>query len=196
MTTHNCEYIQQILIDYADNELSVSDKHTVAEHLRDCCICSDLLESLNTSLDMAQIIWQEELDQAEYTDVSEYKSKSFNLRIITGIAAGVLMTAGLFYFLHGNNSVFNSQEISDRTLSTTSTIQKAPLVLRQIELEVLHAENAARLLAIADMHAKTPGGISTAIKRYKRLKKQYPLSEPAIIAVKRMKHLLERSTIQ
>ena len=52
-----CEDIEQMLVDYADGQLSPSDSSKVAKHLAKCEHCRKKLYGLQKSLELAGVIW-------------------------------------------------------------------------------------------------------------------------------------------
>ncbi len=61
----SCKEIADVLVDYADGQLSAERASNVAGHLAECSDCRDLLRGLRESLELAQVIWQDSLHQAE-----------------------------------------------------------------------------------------------------------------------------------
>ena len=53
-----CEEIKEILVDYADGQLSQSESNKVAEHLGKCKNCQRMLDALQRSLELAGVIWE------------------------------------------------------------------------------------------------------------------------------------------
>jgi predicted anti-sigma-YlaC factor YlaD len=61
----SCKEIADMLVDYADGQLSGERSSRVAEHLGECSDCRELLRGLRESLDLAQVIWLDSLHQTE-----------------------------------------------------------------------------------------------------------------------------------
>src|SRR5688572_30676650 len=58
MTEQNCENISNLLVDYADGELSSGEEAGVAAHLSACSACRRQLHALSASLELARTEWQ------------------------------------------------------------------------------------------------------------------------------------------
>jgi hypothetical protein len=54
-----CQEINELLVDYADGELSGDIAAEVAEHLAQCPACQAKVKALTRSLAAAQAIWQD-----------------------------------------------------------------------------------------------------------------------------------------
>jgi len=61
----SCEHFEQMLVNYADGQLSHSDSNKVAEHLAQCEKCRNVLDVLQKSLELAGIIWADGLVETE-----------------------------------------------------------------------------------------------------------------------------------
>ena len=61
MTDRSCEEIRDLLVDYADGELSPQDSQAVAEHLAGCPECREIVKGLERSLNLATAIWLDNL---------------------------------------------------------------------------------------------------------------------------------------
>ena len=61
MKNDNCDKIEELLVDFADGLLSEQDTMLVREHLDDCSACRDTAIALKESLEMAQVIWNDNL---------------------------------------------------------------------------------------------------------------------------------------
>ena len=59
MTDRNCDSIAEMLVPYADTELSESDTRLVAAHLDECADCRGELDLLRRSLELAESVWEE-----------------------------------------------------------------------------------------------------------------------------------------
>jgi len=61
----SCEDISDMLVDYADGQLSPSESSEVAEHLTKCEQCQRTLQALQRSLELAGVIWEDGLAETE-----------------------------------------------------------------------------------------------------------------------------------
>ncbi|MGO9112552.1 MAG: zf-HC2 domain-containing protein [Thermoguttaceae bacterium] len=59
MNSEPCRVIGELLVDFADGELTVEQRHRVADHLAACAECRAELRLLERSLELAQSVWQE-----------------------------------------------------------------------------------------------------------------------------------------
>jgi len=57
----SCEKTEEMLVDYADGQLSPGESNKVAEHLEECESCRKILAALNKSLELAGVIWTDGL---------------------------------------------------------------------------------------------------------------------------------------
>ena len=122
-------------MDYADGELSSQDSQAVAEHLAGCRECRQIVKGLERSLDLAKVIWLDNLE-AGGSEAAASKRVIHRLRRLA-IAAAVLVAVGGTLFL--------------------CTLHKSPpptVTYAQIEQQVTRAAAAARLLAAIQVLAK------------------------------------------
>ena len=61
----SCKDIKEMLVDYADSQLSQTDSSKVAEHLAKCQECRKFLDALQKSLELTSIIWADGLAEIE-----------------------------------------------------------------------------------------------------------------------------------
>jgi hypothetical protein len=59
MNSDPCSVIADLLVDFADGELTVEQRHRVADHLSTCPECRADLRLLERSLELAQSVWQQ-----------------------------------------------------------------------------------------------------------------------------------------
>jgi len=92
---------EQTMFDYINNRLSPKECHVVEKHLLDCELCSDALEGLRMVKDRGRISFaKEEVTKKVFLEEKkERKVIFFNYRVITGIAAALVLSIGtVFYF--------------------------------------------------------------------------------------------------
>ncbi len=134
MTNRSCDENRDLLVDYADGELSSPDSQVVAEHLARCAECQEVVKNLERSLDLAKAIWLDNLE-AGASDTAASKRVIHRLRWLA-VAAAVLVAVGGTLFL--------------------CTLHKSPTTVTyaQIEQQVTRAAAAARLMAAIQVLAK------------------------------------------
>jgi len=82
----SCEDIEQMLVDYADGQLSQSDSNKVAEHLATCEQCRRMHNALQKSLELAGVIWADSLSETENIHIPAAKSRNIRWSRYTAIA--------------------------------------------------------------------------------------------------------------
>jgi anti-sigma factor RsiW len=89
----SCSTLADLLVDYADGELSSAQAATVEDHLAQCPACRASLQRLERSLDLARAAWQESAELPASPRRPLRRSGA-----LMACAAALLMVAGLFYF--------------------------------------------------------------------------------------------------
>jgi len=64
MTKTSCEDFADRIVDYVDGELPADEAQTVARHLNECEHCRQMAQTLQRSLGLARILWQDNLAEA------------------------------------------------------------------------------------------------------------------------------------
>ena len=59
MNDDSCESVREILVDYDDGQLEANQVAEVARHLNACPACSEELQALQDSLELAKDVWHE-----------------------------------------------------------------------------------------------------------------------------------------
>lgn len=173
MKNDNCDKIEELLVDFADGLLSEQDTMLVEKHLNGCPDCRDTEIALKESLEMAQVIWHDNLA------VPVKNHRRLVSRYIQ-IAAGILFLMGLFFAGHSNRK------------DTTGNIEIAHAsslpTLREIELQIEWEGIAARLLAKADLIKQNPDRVPNSTEHvqneYRHIIAMYPETETAKKAAK------------
>lgn len=159
----SCKDIAEMLVDYADGQLSPSESSEVAEHLAKCENCRSILEALHTSLDLAGVIWEDGLAETEAIRISiPRKARKLRWPRYAAVAAGILLVV--------------TTSIVWRTLMRPT--KKEP-TFAEIERKIADAGNAARLLAAAELLAKYPDAQIIAKRQYRYIVKTYPQTPAA-----------------
>jgi len=166
----SCKEIEELLVDYADQELCASESNEVAEHLAKCPHCRRKLQALQRSLELAGVIWEDGLAETEAIRIPvPEKARKFRWARYTAIAASILLVV---------------------TISIVWRVLVRPaekeLTFVEIERRIIEAGSAARLLAAADLLAKYPDAEPIVEKQYRYIVRTYPETPAAAEAKLRM----------
>jgi predicted anti-sigma-YlaC factor YlaD len=167
----SCEKIQEMLVDYADGQLSPSESSEVAEHLEKCEHCRKILEALNKSLNLAGIIWEDGLTQTKEIHIPIHgKARKIPWPRYAAAAAGIIL------------------------LLTTSIIWRALLRppekeinFADIERRITEAGTAARLLAATELLTDYPDNETIVKQQYSYIIQTYPETSAAKKAKSKIK---------
>ena len=153
-----CEDIAEILVDYADGELSAEQSSMVAEHLAGCDDCRRLVEGLRRSLELAETIWEDNLEPTETIRIAApTRTSRRSWRRYAAAAAAVLVVSA----------------ISIVWCITRSPSTRQP-TFAEIERKITEAGNAARLLAAADLLNGYSEAGNIAQRQYRYIVETYP----------------------
>jgi ferric-dicitrate binding protein FerR (iron transport regulator) len=150
VTNRSCEQVQDLLVDYADGELSEQDSQAATEHLAECPTCREIVRGLERSLHLAEAIW---LDNLEAAKTASAHQRVVRLLPWAAVAAAILIVAGTFLL----NSVRRPAE---------------PEYAR-IERQVASVATAARLLAATQILATCEGTESIVKEQYHYILNNY-----------------------
>jgi anti-sigma factor RsiW len=134
----SCKDIAEILIDYADGLLAPGQSERVAEHLTGCTACRELLKNLQKSLELAEVIWDDnaaEIEKIAAPKVPAPPRRTW-LRYVAAAASIVVIGA-----------------ICLTQLAKEPPVEP-PLTFEEIERKISDAASAARLLATAELLAQ------------------------------------------
>ncbi len=167
----SCEEIIEMLVDYADGQLSPSESYEVAEHVKKCKHCRETLKALRKSLELAGVIWEDGLgDAKEIRAPIPRKTRKIRWPGYAAVAASILLVV------------------------TTSVLWRAFVRPKETELtfadigrKITESGNAARLLAAADLLAKYTDTKDIAKRQYHYVVKRYPGTPAAAEAKLRIK---------
>ena len=152
-----CKDIEQMLVDYADGQLSPGDSSEVAEHLTKCKNCQKLLDALHKSLGLADIIWADGLAETENIHIQATKTRQFHLPRYAAIAAIILVAATTSVVWH-----------------TISRPKVNELTFAEIERKITESGSAARLLAAAELLSNNPKAETIVKQQYRHIVEAYP----------------------
>jgi anti-sigma factor RsiW len=139
-----------MLVDYDDGNLSAEQTLEVDTHLAQCPDCQQTASALKESLHIAQILWQDNLEN------TESPSRARNLKKIllpAAAAAALLLIATL-------TTLFKPQ----------SPPAPQPPTIAEINLALQRSEIAARLVAATEIYSDT----EDALKEYDYIATTYP----------------------
>jgi hypothetical protein len=159
----SCEKIKELIVDYADGQLSSAESNNVAEHLKKCENCRKILTALNKSLELAGVIWTDGLSEIkEIRDPIHGKARKIPWPKFAAAAAGIIL------------------------LLTTSIVWRAlirstekEINFADIELRINNAGNAARLLAATELLAENSNSQSIVKDQYRYIVETYPETSAA-----------------
>ena len=159
----SCEKIEEMLVDYADGQLSPDESNNVVEHLEKCEPCRKILEALQKSLTLAGAIWDDGL--AETKDIRILipgKLRNIPWTRYAAAAAGIIL------------------------LLTTSVVWQTlmkpvekEIKFAEIERRITEAGTAARLLAATELLVEYPDAQTIVKKQYRYIVETYPKTSAA-----------------
>jgi hypothetical protein len=157
----SCEKIEELLVDYADSQLSPSEATKVAEHLQKCESCRKILAALNKSLELTEIIWADGLSETKKLHVpTTSKHRKIHWAKYVTAAAVILL-------------VITTSTVW-RTLKKPAKPSKKEINFADIERRINNAGNAARLLAATELLAEYPDSQSIVKEQYRYIIETYP----------------------
>lgn len=157
----SCEKIEELLVDYADGQLSTGESNQVAEHLKKCESCRKILGALNKSLELAGVIWTDGLcETKEIRDPIHGKMRKIPWTKFTAAAAGIILLL--------------TTSIVWRTFIRPAKPSKKEINFDDIERRINNAGNAARLLAATELLAEYPDSQSIVKEQYQYIVETYP----------------------
>lgn len=165
-----CENIKQMLVDYADGQLSPSDSSMVAEHLAICEHCRKKLYGLQISLELAGVIWADIHTETENIRIPVTKNRKLPWLRYAAIAASILLIVTTSVVWH-----------------TFVRPKRSELTFAEIERKITESGSAARLLAAAELLSEYPEAETIVKQQYQHIVKTYPETSAATKAKLRIK---------
>lgn len=153
----SCENFAELLVDYADDCLSAEQSSMVADHLSECDHCRTVLNGLHRSLELAEVIWEDNLSQTTET-IRIPAPARMRRRSWPRYAAAVILIV---------SAIFITSHITNRPAKSEPT-------LAEMERRITEAGNAARLLAAADLLGGYSEAETIARQQYRRIAETYP----------------------
>jgi predicted anti-sigma-YlaC factor YlaD len=167
MMGKSCEDIREMLVDFADGELSPGQSGEVTGHLETCENCRKLLTGLQKSLDLATVVWEDGLKETEAVEIPiRPKARKIHWFRYAAVAASILIVVTTSIIWRGINRP-----------------QKAELSFDEIERNIAESANAARLLAATELLADYPDAKGIVEQQYRYIAKTYP-GTPAAAKIK------------
>jgi len=159
----SCEDIREMLVDYADGQLSPNKSNKVAEHLAKCQHCQKMLEALQKSLELAGVIWEDGLgDAKEIRAPILGKPRKIRWPRYAAVAAGILL-------------VLTTSIVWRRLVKPT----RKEVSFADIERRITESASAARLLAAAELLTEYPDAQSIVKEQYRYIIQTYPETSAA-----------------
>jgi predicted anti-sigma-YlaC factor YlaD len=158
-----CEEIREILVDYTDGQLSQSESNKAAEHLGKCKNCRRMLDALQRSLELAEIIWADGLAETKEIHAPILgKPRKIRWLRYAAVAASILFVVTTSFLW--------------RALVRPA---KKELTFAEIERKITESASAARLLAAAELLAEYPDAKSIVKEQYRYIVETYPETDAA-----------------
>ncbi len=154
----SCKYFEEVLVDYADGQLSPADSSELDEHVAKCNCCRTLIDGLQKSLDLAGVIWTDGLAATRELHIpAPRKVRRLHWLRHAAVAASILVVVS----------------VSALWCTLTKPKEAEPTVA-DIEREIMESGNAARLLAASKMLTEHPGTQPLVNQQYRYITERYP----------------------
>jgi anti-sigma factor RsiW len=177
MTSETCDLLANLLVDYADGELSRAQAAEVEQHLARCPVCRARLQRLERSLDLARDVWQDSF-VVPPSGPSGRKSrlKPVLRTSLAACAAALLLIAG-FSLLPRKPRAEIEQTALKTIVDPAEEIDFQALLAREVQ--------AARLAASANLLASDSTTAPYDREALAYLASAYPDTEPGRQAARR-----------
>ena len=165
-----CKEIEALLVDYTDEQLSPEASNKVTEHLAQCENCRKVLNALQQSLELSDIIWTDSLTETKNIRIPiPRKIRKLSWRHYAAIAASILLAV--------------TTSIVWREL--VKPVEKAPSLV-EIERSIIEEGMAAKLLTATDLLASKPYTKEREKSQYEYIVVYYPKTKAAETAKMRI----------
>ena len=159
----SCEQITEMLVDYADGQLSAGESRQVAEHLAKCKHCQSTLKALQQSIELAGVIWEDSLAETDTIHIAvPGKTRRIHWRRYAAVAASILIVMGI--------------SVTWRAMTRPPEPQPT---FAEIERRISESGRAARLLAAAELLAGHPDAGHIVQEQYRYIAEAYPQTRAA-----------------
>jgi len=166
----SCKEMQEMLVDYADGQLSPDDSSKVTEHLATCDTCRKVLDALRRSLELAGVIWTDGLIETE------------NLHIATSGGTGRIR-----WFRYAATAASILLVATASVVWRTSVKpNEVEVTFADIERKITESASAARLLTAAELLSEYPDARPIVDQQYRYIIETYPRTSAATKAQSRL----------
>jgi anti-sigma factor RsiW len=183
MTTEPCDSWADLLVDYADGELSGSQAAQLEQHLAGCPACRASLARLERSLDLARAVWNESAEVALPSAAQATVRERGRRLAVAACVAAMLLAAGIFWFPRSRVPEVHEVAQQESGVSPAEEIDLQALVAREAQ--------AARLAASANLLAAEAATAPYGQEALAYLASAYPDTEPGRQAARQANHPTE-----
>jgi hypothetical protein len=197
MSDRDCEQIEGLLVDYADDELPADDRRQVEAHLASCPHCLTLLQALQRSGALVGAVWDETYDGvADLRPMDVVPQRQRRWIAYGGAAVAAAVALALLAVLTGRVLV-----VPTRQSAPAPGVRQEPLIAagpqltpERIRRSVDAAGVSVALLATVDWLAEQPANREIAREQYEFIAHMYAGSEVAAKARSRLAAIQQRSS--
>ncbi len=161
MTEQYCNTITDLLVPYADGELSEVEARWVADHLAGCPDCRAELRLLEQSLELARAVWHESARQAPTVEIRRPRSRRLSMAAAMVACAALLLLALAPWLLRPESA-------ERQTAQPIPIEQPAEEADFDVEEYIAREGRSARLAAAVELLATQPG-----LEEYRQRAEQY-----------------------
>jgi predicted anti-sigma-YlaC factor YlaD len=167
----SCKEIEKMLVDYTDGQLLPDGLKKVTEHLPQCEGCRKVLDALQKSLELTNVIWTDGLAETENVRIPiSRKVRKFHWFRNAAIAASILLVIAV--------------SVVWRALVKP---EETEVTFAEIERRITESASAARLLAATELLAGYPDAQSIVDQQYHYIIETYPETTAANKAKSKIK---------
>jgi len=172
----SCETVRDLLVDYADGELSPERAEEVRAHLSACPSCREQVRALHESLALARSVWNRSAQEAHGIAVPRERKRYRALTRLAAVAAGIaLLVGGAVAWLARGPAPNSGPGV---TPSIVSEADARKVIRREVA--------AAKLAASAAILESQPGGAKYAANSWRFIVDTYPETKAGKAAVARL----------
>jgi hypothetical protein len=195
MSDKTCEQMEDLLVDYADNELPAERRYQVETHLGDCEHCRRLLAALRHSEDVTRTVWQKAYDQVVNLRPADISPVRRRRPIYIGVAtAAAIVLAFLTALTWRALLASGPRQPSPPLVNQPAIAVVLHLTPEQVRRNVNAAGTSIALLASVDWLAEQPANRQIACQQYEFITRMYAGTQAAERAKARLAALGQRSS--